>query len=99
MCDIWSLGVILYIILCGYPPFYGDTDNEILVKVKRGHFNFDGDEWKNVSQEAKDVVNACLKVEPKERPNAEKLLEMQWFHMNLKEESSNNQNKNSFLDK
>lgn len=98
LCDIWSLGVILYIILCGYPPFHGDTDQEILVKVKRGHFNFDGDEWKNVSQEAKDIVNACLKIEPTQRPNAGQLLDFPWFKMEVVELEVV-KTKNGFLNK
>lgn len=44
-CDLWSAGCILYILLCGYPPFYGDDDQEILQMVQKGRFDFDGDEW------------------------------------------------------
>ena len=48
-CDLWSCGCILYIFLCGYPPFYGDNDQEILQMVRSGEFEFDGEEWDDVS--------------------------------------------------
>jgi len=85
MCDIWSLGVILYIILCGYPPFHGDTDQEILVKVKKGHYTFEGEEWKNISADAKDVISKCLNTDPSKRITAEHILEHNWFKVELKD--------------
>jgi len=48
-CDVWAAGVILYIMMCGYPPFYGDSDNEILRCVKRGQYDFKGEEWELVN--------------------------------------------------
>ena len=53
-CDMWSAGCILYILLCGYPPFYGDDDREILEMVAKGKFDFDGEEWDEISKEAKE---------------------------------------------
>lgn len=44
-CDMWSIGVILFTLLCGYPPFWGDTEREIYGRVKRGHYAFEGPEW------------------------------------------------------
>ena len=49
-CDCWSAGCILYILLCGYPPFYGDDDQEILQMVAKGKFDFDGEEWDEISR-------------------------------------------------
>merc|ERR1719379_500410 len=53
-CDIWSCGVILYILLCGYPPFHGNGDSEIMSKVKKGKYEFASPEWDDVSKGAKD---------------------------------------------
>ena len=55
-CDIWSIGVITYILLSGNPPFNGASDTEIMKKVRTGKFNFDDACWKNISYNAKDFV-------------------------------------------
>lgn len=46
---MWSLGVILYILLCGYPPFFGYSEGEVLAKVKKGIYHFDSQDWGKVS--------------------------------------------------
>ena len=60
-------GVITYILLCGYPPFYGDSDTQIFDAVKGGKFDFPSPEWDDISQLAKDFVVALLKKNPSER--------------------------------
>jgi calcium-dependent protein kinase len=59
-CDIWSAGCILYILLCGYPPFYGDDDNEILKAVQKAKFDFEGEEWEEISKKAKDLIKKMI---------------------------------------
>lgn len=59
-CDLWSIGVILYLLLCGYPPFNGYTDEDIIKNVKKGEFRTDDDEWMNISPEAIDLVHKLL---------------------------------------
>jgi len=70
-CDLWSIGVILFILLCGYPPFNGQTDIEIVKNIKRGKVKTDDKEWENVSKEAIDLVKKLLTYEPKKRISAE----------------------------
>jgi len=79
MCDIWSFGVIIYLFLCGHPPFIGNTDVEILSKVRKGVYNFDYDYWDNVSEEAKDLISNCLQLDPRLRPSAAQILNHKWF--------------------
>jgi calcium-dependent protein kinase len=59
-CDIWSIGVIVYILLSGTPPFTGATDKEIIKKVQGGKVSFAGDAWKGVGETAKDFINQAL---------------------------------------
>ena len=59
-CDIWSCGVIMYILLCGRYPFYGSSEEEITRKILIGTFNFDDKHFENVSENAKDLIRKCL---------------------------------------
>lgn len=77
-CDLWSAGCILYILLCGYPPFYGDDDQEILRMVKKGKFDFDGEEWDEVSEEAKDLIKKLIN-KPERRLTAQEALNHTWI--------------------
>ena len=59
-CDLWSCGVIFYILLCGYAPFDGQSDEEITEKIKSGTFNLTSDPWPSISKEAKNLINKLL---------------------------------------
>mmetsp|Transcript_29907 Transcript_29907/g.63427 ORF Transcript_29907/g.63427 Transcript_29907/m.63427 type:complete len:560 (+) Transcript_29907:267-1946(+) len=78
-CDIWSIGVITYILLCGYPPFYGDTDNQIFDSVRTGRFDFPSPDWDGISDEAKDFICSLLRREPSKRLSAVNALEHPWI--------------------
>lgn len=83
-CDIWSCGVILYILLCGYPPFNGDSDTDIMKAVKKGKFEFPVEDWSNISKEAIDLLTNMMKYSPKERLTAGQCLAHSWFKNNEK---------------
>lgn len=78
-CDIWSCGVICYILLTGIPPFNGYTDEEIMARVKMGKFNFDQDIWKSISDDAKDFITQSLVFDEAKRPSAEEILKHKWL--------------------
>lgn len=81
-CDLWSCGVILYILLCGYPPFNGQTDKKIIEAVLSGDFTLDEPEWHAVSDSAKDLVQRLLANNPDERISALDSLNHPWIQEN-----------------
>lgn len=78
-CDLWSVGVVCYVLLCGYPPFYGDTDAEIFSSVKKGEFDFPSPDWDDISSQAKHFIRSLLKTDVKQRPTAREALDHPWF--------------------
>ncbi|KAL6763509.1 kinase-like domain-containing protein [Haematococcus lacustris] len=79
--DIWSAGVIMYILLCGYPPFGGKTDAKILQRVQAGVFSFEGREWEVVTEAAKDMISSMLVMDFTQRAQAKQLLTHRWFQV------------------
>eukprot|EP00931_Biecheleriopsis_adriatica_P063638 TRINITY_DN3857_c1_g1_i1.p1 TRINITY_DN3857_c1_g1~~TRINITY_DN3857_c1_g1_i1.p1 ORF type:complete len:332 (-),score=77.42 TRINITY_DN3857_c1_g1_i1:170-1165(-) len=77
--DMWSLGVIMFILLCGYPPFYGTTDDQVLRAVKVGKFEFLPEDWKHISEDAKNLIRHLLTMKPKARCTAEQALNHIWI--------------------
>jgi len=78
-CDIWSAGVIAYILLGGYPPFYHDNRQELFKLIRKGAFEFHPEFWGEVSPEAKELISKMLTVDPSERPSAASLLAHPWL--------------------
>ena len=78
-CDIWSCGVILYIFLCGKPPFGGKNDKDILSRVTQGIVSTVGPEWDKISQEAKNLIKKMLEYDPKQRYSAKQALQDPWI--------------------
>lgn len=78
-CDIWSIGVILYILLSGIPPFNGKNDHEILHRVSEGQYSFSHNHWQDISAEAKDLISGLLKFKPEERLPAQDALNHPWL--------------------
>lgn len=84
-CDLWSAGVILYIMLAGYPPFYGDNDIEVFEKVINYQYDFDDDVWADVSDDAKDLITKLL-APASERLDAKQALAHPWIVNHQKNE-------------
>jgi calcium-dependent protein kinase len=86
-CDLWSCGVIMYILISGLPPFSGANEEIVSEKIKKGAFNFNAPEFRNVSQQAKDLIRWLLSYNPSDRPSAAKALHHEFF---TKEIDTNN---------
>eukprot|EP00667_Euglena_gracilis_P002955 EG_transcript_2961 len=79
-CDLWSLGVLTFILLCGWPPFFGKSTSQMYQKIRNREFSFPaGTTWDRISPAAKDFVSLLLTLDPKLRPSASAALQHPWF--------------------
>ena len=76
---MWSVGVILYVLLVGYPPFMEDNQHELFRKIRVGEYEFPEEDWSKISSEAKDLIQKLLKVDPLERLTAGGVLRHTWM--------------------
>jgi len=77
--DVWSIGVISYILLCGYPPFYDENDANLFAQILKGEFEFDSPYWDDISDEAKDFIRSLMCVNVEHRLTCHTALEHCWI--------------------
>lgn len=98
--DIWSLGCLLYTILCGFPPFYDDDSNKLTLKILNGDYTFLSPWWDEISVEAKDLISKMLVINPNNRITVDEIFNHAWikdsifyndyFNINSRYENTNN---------
>jgi len=77
--DMWSIGVIVYILLGGYPPFIESNQRTLFRKIRKGQYEFHEEYWGQVSADAKELIRSLLTVNPDKRLNSEKALKNKWI--------------------
>ncbi|XP_017833377.2 serine/threonine-protein kinase 33 isoform X2 [Callithrix jacchus] len=78
-CDIWSIGVIMYMLLCGEPPFLASSEEKLFELIRKGELHFENPVWNFISDCAKRVLKQLMKVDPAHRITAKELLDNQWL--------------------
>jgi len=77
--DLWSIGVITYILLCGFPPFYNESLPLLFEQIMKADYDYPPDYWDEISDSAKNFIDCLLVVEPSERMTAEQALQHEWL--------------------
>jgi len=102
--DLWSIGVITYVLLCGFPPFYGKSQAQLFEKILNADYDFPEPEWTQISAEAKDFIGHLLVLDVKQRYNTKQCLDHPWLKslgssMTANINISNKQFLNNYVDK
>lgn len=82
---MWSAGVIMYILLCGYPPFYNENGGRLFDSIMAGQYEFHSPYWDSISTQAKDLIKKLLVVNPNQRLTASQALQHEWFQVATKQ--------------
>lgn len=77
--DMWALGVVIYILLCGYPPFYHENQKALAEQISRGQYSYHPQYWSGVSDEAKDLISRLLDINPATRLTVDDALQHPWL--------------------
>ncbi|XP_075906839.1 calcium/calmodulin-dependent protein kinase type 1D-like [Nelusetta ayraudi] len=77
--DCWSIGVIAYILLCGYPPFYDENDSKLFEQILKADYEFDAPYWDDISDSAKDFISCLMEKDPEKRFTCDQALEHPWI--------------------
>uniref|UniRef100_A0A665W3H2 Calcium/calmodulin-dependent protein kinase type 1D-like n=1 Tax=Echeneis naucrates TaxID=173247 RepID=A0A665W3H2_ECHNA len=77
--DCWSIGVIAYILLCGYPPFYDENDSKLFEQILKADYEFDAPYWDDISDSAKDFISCLMEKDPKKRFTCDQALQHPWI--------------------
>ncbi|XP_006625478.1 calcium/calmodulin-dependent protein kinase type 1B isoform X1 [Lepisosteus oculatus] len=77
--DLWAVGVISYILLCGYPPFYDENDTKLYQQIVKAEYEFDSPYWDDISESAKDFISHLLQRDPEKRFTCEQALRHPWI--------------------
>ncbi|XP_078662767.1 serine/threonine-protein kinase 33-like isoform X2 [Branchiostoma floridae x Branchiostoma belcheri] len=77
-CDVWSIGVIMYMLLAGHPPFFAKEEEKLYDLIKKGELDFSEPVWEDISEDAKSILSSMLRVDPAHRLTASQILDHPW---------------------